>query len=510
MKATPLLLGIDIGTTSARVLLIDRNGRIRAEQEQGYPLLTPQPLWAEQQPEDWWQAVVKAIQAVLNRPQIRAGGIVAIGLTGQMHGLVLLGKENEVLRPAILWNDQRSAGQCRELTERIGADRIRQLTGNPLLAGFTAPKLAWVYRHEPEVWRRISRVLLPKDYVRFRLTGEFFSDVSDASGTALFDVGARRWSAAMLKAFRVKEDWLPTVTESPVASSHISTAAAQVTGLCPGTPVIAGAGDQAAGAIGAGAVREGIISVVIGTSGVVFAACRHYLPEPEGRLHAFCHAVPGMWHLMGVMLSAGGSLRWCRNTLFGADVHYEQLTQAAAKIPAGAEGLLFLPYLSGERTPYADADARGVFFGLSLVHTRHHLIRSVMEGVSFGLRDALELIIRRQLPVRELRLLGGGARSRLWRQILADVFDRPVYTVNHTQGAAFGAALLGGVGVGIFTSVADACIRTVKAKVAARPGPDSVIYSRYYPRYRALYRALREEFRELARVVSGSDNAESK
>lgn len=493
-----LLLGLDVGTSALKALLVDTSGVVVAEATTEYPMSSPQPLWSEQNPEHWWQATVRSIRQVLRKTS--NARIAAIGLTGQMHGLVLLDDKGKVLRPCIMWNDQRSAPQCAAVTEQVGAKRILELTGNPLLPGFLAPKLAWVRENEPDVFCRIDKVLLPKDYIRYRLTREFQSDVSDASGTSLFDVRRRSWSEPMLKVFKVRRSWLPQVLESPVPGSQVSEDAAHVTGLRAGTPVIAGAGDQAAGAVGVGAIAEGIISVVIGTSGVVFAPLGHYQREVEGRLHAFCHASPDLWHVMGVMLAAGGSLRWFRDALW--KTRYDLMTREATKIPAGSNGLLFLPYLSGERTPYPDPNARGVFFGLNLKHTRASLTRAVVEGVSFGLRDSLELILNLGVPVRQIRLVGGGARSALWRQILADVFEQPVYVVNATQGAAFGAALLAGVGAGVFTSVKDACNKTIRTRLAATPGKNTETYQRYYPRYRALYAALKDEFAKLAETTN--------
>ena len=430
-----LLLGLDISTTGAKALLIDSTGHVIAEAFTEYPMLSPAPLWAEQDPESWWRAAIRSIRAVLRTDGISPDQITGIGLTGQMHGLVLLDAHGDVLRPCIMWNDQRTAAQCSAYTKKIGLTRLLELTGNPLLPGFTAPKVAWVRENESEVAGRIGKILLPKDYIRYRLTGQYFTEVSDASGTLLFDVARRRWSDEMLRVFRVKRSWLPEVTESPVASAQVSQEAASTTGLRAGTLVVGGAGDQAAGAVGVGAISEGIVSVVIGTSGVVFASCRDFRYEPEGRLHAFCHASPGVWHVMGVMLAAGGSFRWYRDTLGEVerrraerqgDDAYDLLTRSAATVPAGAAHLFFLPYLSGERTPYPDPNARGVFFGLNLKHTRAHLTRAVLEGVSFGLRDSLELIRAMRVPVREIRVVGGGARSALWRQILADVFEEPI------------------------------------------------------------------------------------
>jgi xylulokinase len=428
-----------------------------------------------------------------------------------MHGLVLLDERGEVLRPCIMWNDQRTGPQCEAITEAIGEQRLLELIGNPVLPGFTAPKIVWVREHEPEVYARAAHVLLPKDYVRFRLTGAYATEVSDASGTALLDVQHRRWSEEMLAALEIPPGWLPECFESPVVSAVISPGAAEETGLLPGTPVVGGGGDQAAQAVGSGIVREGVVSVTLGTSGVVFAASEQYRIEPQGRLHAFCHAVPDEWHLMGVMLSAAGSLRWYRDSLggeeraqaavTGADP-YDILVAQAATAPAGSEGLLFLPYLSGERTPHPDPDARGVFFGLTLRHGKPHMVRSVIEGVTYGLRDSLELARSMGLRVEQVRASGGGARSALWRQILADIFESEIVLTNVTEGAAFGAALLAGVGVGAFSSVEEACERTIQITSRVEPGPDRELYADYYPIYRSLYPSLKEQFKRVAEVTA--------
>jgi xylulokinase len=512
MTDTSYLLGIDIGTTGSKALLIDADGHVAAEVTTEYGMSTPRPLWAEQNPEDWWSATVASIRGVLQKAEINAGNIAGVGLTGQMHGLVLLDAQGRVLRPCIMWNDQRTADQCAAITERVGESAVLGWTGNPVLPGFTAPKIVWVRKNEPKIYQKIANVLLPKDYIRYRLTGEFFSEVSDASGTAMFDVGGRQWSDDMLAALDVPRGWLPEVTESPIASARISAAAAEETGLAAGTPVVGGAGDQGAQAVGTGTVSEGVVSVTLGTSGVVFATCDSYRTEPEGRLHAFCHAVPGKWHLMGVMLSAAGSFRWFRDTLGEIEVvrarregedPYDLLTAAAATVEPGCEGLLFLPYLSGERTPYSDPNARGVFFGLTLRHTRPHLTRAVLEGVSFGLRDSLELMRNVGMPIRQVRVSGGGARSELWRQILADVFDTEIVTLNVTQGAAYGAALLAGVGVGIYRNVPTACEQAVGLTGTTTPGRARAVYATYYPQYRALYRALADRFAAMNGVVQG-------
>jgi xylulokinase len=505
------LLGIDVGTTGAKALLIGRDGTLVASATTEYPMATPQPLWAEQNPADWWAATAASVRQVLARSGLNPAQVAGVGLTGQMHGLVLLDAQGEVLRPCIMWNDQRTAAQCAAITRRVGAEQLLRLTGNAVLPGFTAPKIVWVREHEPEVYRRIAKVLLPKDYLRYRLTGDYFGEVSDASGTSLFDVGRRRWSDDMLRALEVPRHWLPEVTESPVVSARVSASAAGLTGLLAGTPVVGGGGDQAAQAVGTGIVTEGTVSATIGTSGVVFAASDLYRVEPHGRLHAFCHAVPGMWHLMGVMLSAGGSFRWYRDALgdleklrageAGRDP-YDLLAEAAARVPAGCEGLLFLPYLSGERTPYPDPSARGVFFGLTLRHGKPHLTRAVMEGVAYGLRDSLELIRDLGLSVHQVRASGGGARSPLWRQILADLFGSEIVTVNVTEGAAFGAALLAGVGAGVYATVSAACQAAIRLVDHLTPGPAMAVYADYYPRYRALYPALAPQFEAMAAIVS--------
>jgi xylulokinase len=505
------LLGIDVGTSGSKAILIDAAGAVKASVTTEYPLYTPQPLWAEQNPSDWWAATVSSIKRVLQEEGVKPADVAGVGLTGQMHGLVLLDAQGEVLRPCIMWNDQRTAVQCAAITEKVGLENVLRLTGNPILPGFTAPKIVWVRENEPEVYANVAKALLPKDYVRYRLTGGFFGEVSDASGTSMFDVGQRQWSDEMLQALEVPREWLPEVTESPEVSARISAGAAAETGLLEGTPVVGGGGDQAAQAVGTGIVAEGVVSATLGTSGVVFAASDSYRVEPQGRLHAFCHAVPGMWHLMGVMLSAAGSFRWYRDTLAeveraqeaetGRDA-YDILTEAAAEVAPGCEGLLFLPYLTGERTPYPDPNARGVFFGLTLRHGKAHMTRAVLEGVSYGLLDSLELMRALGLSIEQVRASGGGARSSLWRQILADVFDAEIVTVNVTEGAAYGAALLAGVGAGVYADVFSACEAALRLTGRTEPGPAVSIYADYYPCYRALYPALAPEFTAIAEVVS--------
>ncbi len=493
------LLGIDVGTGGSKAVLVDDDGAVVADTTTEYPLSTPKPLWSEQHPHDWWRATVGSIRTVLERANVAADRVAAIGLTGQMHGLVLLDGHGEVLRPAILWNDQRCAAECDVIHDRVGREKVIEITGKPVLTGFTAPKILWVKSNEPDVYDRAAKLLLPKDYVRYRLTGALASDMADASGTSLLDVGRRRWSDEMIGALEIPRAWLPDVTESPQASSAVSDDGARETGLIAGTPVVAGAGDQAAEGVGTGIVAPGAVSVALGTSGVVFAATDSPHADRKGRLHAYCHAVPGVWHVMGVMLSAGGSFRWYRDVLGQPEVAearrrgvdpYDLLAGSAAEAPAGSEGLLFLPYLTGERTPHADPHARGAFVGLTLRHGKAHLTRAVMEGVTFGLKDSLELVRGMGVAVERVRVSGGGARSAFWRQMMADVFGAEVVTVNTVHGAAFGAALLAGVGAGMFAGVAEAAGALVRETGSTAPGPNASIYPESYQRYRALYPAL--------------------
>jgi xylulokinase len=504
------LLGIDIGTSSVKALLVDTEGNIAAKTSREYPLSSPAPLWSEQDPEDWWQGTRAVIAEFFEQSSLNPAQIVAVGLTGQMHGLVLLDAAGKVLRPAMLWNDQRTGEQCERIHEAAGRENVIRITGKPALASFTAPKILWVREREPEIYARIATCLLPKDYIRYRLTGTFFSDVADASGMSLLDVGARRWSDEMLRCLEIPEAFLPQVTESTDISAFVNTEAAAATGLLAGTPIVGGAGDQAAEAVGCGVLEEGKVSIAIGTSGVVFAGMPSYVFDPLGRLHAYCHASPGLWHVMGVMLSAGGSYRWLRDTFCAEEVEkanyhgidvYDLMSEYADAVAPGCEGLLFLPYLSGERTPYPDPYARGVFFGISLRHGRKHFIRSVLEGVAFGLKDSMELLAALNLPVSDVRISGGGARSSIWRQIIADVLNVPLHIVNATEGAAFGAALLAGVGAGVFPSVRHAASQIVRIVDETRPGPGVDVYRQLYPRYRALYSALKDEFRALGSTV---------
>ena len=471
---TKALVGLDVGTTGVKAVALSLDGTLLGRAEHGYPLSTPRPGWAEQDPEDWWRASEGALAELAVEP-------VAIGLSGQMHGLVALDEHDRVLRPAILWNDQRTREETREIEARVGAERLLELTGNPALTGFTAPKLLWLRRHEPETYARIRHVLLPKDYVRLRLTTERAIDVADASGTLLFDVGGRRWSEAMLEALELPAEWLPQALESPEVSGETADGAA----------VAAGAGDQAASAIGVGVIDPGTTAVTIGTSGVVFAPQPAFTPEPRGRLHVFCHAVPGRWHAMGVMLSAAGSLRWFRDA-FAPGEPFERLVAEAEAVEPGAEGVTFLPYLSGERTPHADPDARAAFVGLAASHGRGVLVRAVLEGVAYGLRDSLELLVGLGERPASARVSGGAARSTLWLRIVASVLGIPLERPGVEEGAAFGAALLGGVAGGAYASVAEAVDAAVTIRDVVDPHPEwAKAYAASYERFRALYPALR-------------------
>ncbi|MEJ5312250.1 MAG: xylulokinase [Anaerolineae bacterium] len=490
-----LFLGIDISTTGAKALLMDATGAVVTTATTALPLSTPKPLWSEQDPHDWWNGIVKSIRQALQQADATGDDVTAIGLTGQMHGLTLLDKDGNVLRPAILWNDQRTGAQCDEIRARVGKARFIQITGNDALTGFTAPKILWVRENEPEIYARSAHILLPKDYVRYKLTGDYATDKAGAAGTILFDVKARDWSPEVLEKLEIPREWLPKTHEGPEVTGVISAEAAALTGLKAGTPVVGGGGDQAAGAVGVGAVEAGIVGLVLGTSGVVFASTDAPYIEKDGLLHAFCHAVPGAWHLMGVMLSAAGSLQWHRDTL-APGVSFDDLLAPAADIPAGAEGLFFLPYLTGERTPYPDPLARAGFIGLTLRHTLPHLTRAVLEGVAFGLRDSMELVKGAGLgEIKQIRVSGGGAKSPLWRQILADVIGSELVTVNTTEGGAFGAALLAAVGAGVWKTVPEACRATIKVVSATAPQPAQVkVYNDLYPLYRGLYPALKPTF----------------
>ncbi len=498
-------LGIDVGTSSVKALLVSESGKVEKSVSPLYEFSTPKPMWAETHPILWWEATQKAIRDLLDG--LDPSSISSVGLTGQMHGLVAMDGKGQVLRPCIMWNDQRSYRECDEVTSIIGRSEILRITGNPVLAGFTAPKILWMQKNEPELFAKIDKVLLPKDYIRYQLTGEFFTDVSDASGTCMLNVGERSWSSSILDAMGWSKCWMPEVTESTELTSRISVSGSESTGLSVGTPVVAGGGDCAAQAVGSSIVREGKVSVTLGTSGVVFAQSDRYRVEPEGKLHAFCHAVPGKWHLMGVMLSAAGSFQWFKNKFAkeesrreqeGGGNAYDLLTEGAAQIPSGSEGCMFLPYLSGERTPHPDPHARGAFIGLSLRHEMNHLTRAVLEGVSFGLNDSLSLMRGLGIEPSSVILSGGGAQSGLWRQMLSDVFNTNCFTVNAHEGAAYGASLLGAVGIGSFDSVESASDHWIKQTEEIHPGENAGKYQSLYSIYESLYPRLQKTFHALA------------
>ncbi len=505
-------LGIDIGTSGTKTLAVREDGQILASATETYPLSTPRPGWSEQQPEDWWRGTINSVHEVIKAGRVSPRDVKGIGLSGQMHGSVFLNKRHEVIRPALLWNDQRTSCECEEIETRAGgrASLIR-MVANPALTGFTAPKILWLRNHEPRNYARCVQVLLPKDYIRFRLTGEFATEVSDASGTLLLDVKKRNWSTKLLSLLEIDRGLLPRVYESVEVSGQLSASAAEALGLPAGVPVVGGGGDQAAGAIGNGIVKSGIISATMGTSGVVFAHSDEVQIDPQGRVHTFCHAVPGKWHVMGCVLSAGGSLQWYRDQLAQLECDearrrkidpYQVLTEQAAEAPAGSEGLFFLPYLTGERTPHADPHARGAWIGLSVRHGRPHLVRSVMEGVTYAMRDCLEIIRDMEVPVKQIRLSGGGARSEFWRQLQADIYGQKVVTINAEEGPAFGVALLAAAGTGAYKSVVEACQATIRTVSETKPRPAArKSYNVAYPHYRALYQSLKGNFRDHSALV---------
>ncbi len=504
----PYLLGIDVGTSGTKAALFKDDGSTAASHTIGYPLHHPQNGWAEQTPEDWWAAVVGTIRAVLDMSGVSPSDIAGVGLTGQMHGLTLLDERDEVIRPAIIWCDQRTGSECAEITSRMGEKTLMDITANPALTGFTASKILWVRNHEPEAYQRARRILLPKDYIRFMLTGAAATDVADASGMQLLDVGRRQWSPEMLSGLGIDPELLPQVFESPEVTGQVSEKAAAMTGLVAGTPVVAGAGDNAAAAVGTGVVREGTSFTTIGTSGVVFVHSNEMKVDLQGRVHTFCCAVPGAWHMMGVTQAAGLSLQWFKNQFCQAETEaaramgtspYTLLDAEAARSPVGAHRLLYLPYLMGERTPHLDPDCRGAFLGLSALHERRDLLRAVMEGVSFSLRDCVEIFSEMGIAISHTRVCGGGAGSALWRQMLADVFGLPIVTTRNQEGPALGAALLAGVGTGVYADVLTACDRIVFADPAHESLEESrTAYEAIYRVYRAAYPALKDLYKELS------------
>src|SRR4051794_6365689 len=488
------VLGIDVGTSGSRALLLGEDGRLLGSTTADHAAFrSPQAAWAEQDPEDWWRASQQAVRSLLETTRTPAASISAIGLSGQMHGAVLLDEAGVVVRPAIIWCDQRTEQECRWLDREVGTARLLELTANPALTNFTLTKLLWVRTHEPALWNRVRHVLLPKDYVRYRLSGEFAIDVADASGTLLLDVARRQWSDELLNLVDIDRRLLPAVFESPAICARVSSEAAGVTGLAPGTPIVAGAGDQAAGAVGMGITRPGAVSATIGTSGVVFAATDRPALDPRGRLHTFCHAIPDRWHVMGVTQAAGLSLRWLRDVWHdGSGVSYDALTREAAATPPGADGMLWAPYLMGERTPHLDPHIRGALVGLAAHHTRGHIVRAVLEGVAFSLRDTFTIFSELQIPVERIRLGGGGARSPLWRQIQADVYGHDVETVKADEGAAFGTAVLAGVGVGIWATVDEACDALVHTAHRVMPDPNTAnVMNERYAAFTRVYPGLK-------------------
>jgi xylulokinase len=500
-------LGIDLGTSAVKALLINDDGALLASASVEYPLLTPQPLWTEQNADEWWRATAQAIRAVLQKSGLAGNAVRAIGLSGQMHGLTLMDARGEVLRPAILWNDQRTAPQVQRMIETVGAENIPATLTNRPNPSYTAPKLLWVRENEPEIYKQARCVLLPKDFVRFKLSGVYAGEVTDATGVALFNVPNRAYSSAVLQRFDIDPALFPVTTESHVVSANVSQQGAEETGLAAGTPIVGGAGDVAAAGLGAGAVREGTVMCIIGTSGVMFASIDAFKLPPPG-LETFCHAVPDKWHYMSVMLSGGGSLRWHRDTLaFGdpcvvqrrADQNgdpYEAMIAAAAQTPPGADGLIFAPYLTGERTPHQNPKARAAFVGMTLSHTQAHFTRAVIEGVAYGLKDSLQLMRNAGLNVREVRLTGGAAKSAFWRQTLADVFDATISTLNITEGGAFGVALLAGVAVGRWRDIVEACDAVLSAQSSTTPNPaNRALYDDGYEVFKTLYPGLSATYR---------------
>jgi xylulokinase len=489
------VLGIDVGTGGTRAVLVDRKGTVVSSATcEHEPFASPHTGWAEQHPHDWWRAAGSAIRAAL--ANVAGANVVAIGLAGQMHGAVLLDSNDEVLRPALIWCDQRTEAQCGWLNSKLGERRIIELTCNPALTNFTLTKLLWVRDNEPEIWNRFRRVLLPKDYVRFRLSGEHAMDVAEASGTLMLDVARRRWSEEMMSAAGVPLSCLPKLCESPDVCARVSHTGANHTGLKPGTPIVGGAGDQAGGAVGMGIVRAGAVSVTIGTSGVVFAATDNPAMDARGRVHTFCHAVPGRWHVMGVTQAAGLSLRWIRDLLQNsASLSYDQLTREAARVPPGSDGVLWAPYLMGERTPHLDPHARAALTGLAANHSRGHVVRAVLEGVAFSLKDTFALFDQMKVPVLNVRLGGGGAHSDLWRQIQADVYGHEVQILAAEEGAAYGGAILAGVGANWWNSVEEACDDVVQVQKSIPPDAAAVAtMKRQYEAYSQIYPALKRLF----------------
>jgi xylulokinase len=508
----PHLLGIDIGTSGTKTLVCDEDGKVLATAMAEHPISSPKPGWSEQDPEDWWQATMTATKAVQKKAKLKGSDVGGVGLSGQMHGSVFLGDGPKALRPALLWNDQRTAEQCAEIESKAGGrEALIELVANPALTGFTAPKILWVRQHEPKTYAKVKHILLPKDYIRYRLTGEYATEVSDASGMLLLDVVNRTWSDKLLSLLDIDKSLLGRLHESPEVTGKLHAEAARLLGLAKGTPVVGGAGDQAAGAVGNGIVTTGIVSATLGTSGVVFAHSDQPTRDPQGRVHTMCHAVPGKWCIFGCMLSAGGSFQWLRNQLGQTEIAaakkkgvdpYALLIAEAEQAPAGCEGLFFLPYLTGERCPHPDPNARGGWIGVTARTTRDMLIRSVIEGVTYGMRDGLEIMRGMGVGITQVRASGGGARSAFWRQLQADVYKSPLVLTNATEGPAYGVALLAGVGTGVWSSVEEACKRAINQTQKIAPKPKmSALYDRHYAVYHQLYGDLKGRFKEIATLA---------
>jgi len=500
------LLGLDIGTSGVKALLISVEGKIIFSKTVSYPLKTPHSGWAEQSPYDWWEATVKVIKETVSNHPIDSNQIKGISLSGQMHSSVFLDEKMAVIRPAILWSDTRTSEQCKEIYAKAGGlDQLIHYVSNPALEGFTAPKILWLKENEPENYKKVKYILLSKDYIRYKLTGELFTEVSDAAGTLLFEVIKKKWSIGLLKKLEINQDLLPPVLSSSDLAGRITKPIAEKTGLKFGTPVVAGGADNACGAVGSGIIEEGRVMVSVGSSGVVLAQTNNPQADQEGRIHLFNHACPDSWYMMGVTLSAGMSYKWLEKKLFNHRLSYAKLDQLAEEIEPGSEGLIFLPYLYGERTPHNDANARGVYFGISGKHDQRHFIRSVLEGVTFALKDSLELIKNKGVKIKEVRAIGGGAKSRIWQQILADILGEEINLLNVEEGPAFGAALIAGVGVGIYDSFAEAVNRIIKVKKTIVPRiQDTEKYNNYYKLYKKLYYSLEEDFKKLKNLTSST------
>jgi xylulokinase len=504
-----IYLGIDVGTSGTKTLAVNDRGKIVGQALATYPCYHPKPLWSEQDPEDWWEATVKTVRSAVKQAKLKPADVRAIGLSGQMHGSVFLDKQDRVIRRALLWNDQRTGAECEEIERRAGGrEQLISMVANPALTGFTAPKILWLRNHEPKNFAKTVKILLPKDEIRRRLTGEFATEVSDASGMLLLDVVHRCWSKDLLSRLELDEGLLAKCYESEEVTGTLSREAAKALGLSTDCLVVGGAGDCAAGAVGNGIVKPGLLSTSIGTSGVVFVHSDTPQFDPLGRVHTFCHAVRGKWHMMGVTLSAGGSLHWFKNAFCETvaelakrrkiDV-YDVLTEEAAVTPPGSEGLFFLPYLTGERTPHADPLARGAFVGLTLRHSRGHMVRAILEGVTYSLRDCLAIIEEQGVVVKQIRATGGGARSSFWRQLQANVLGKTVFSMAADEGPAYGVALLAAVGAGDFKNIGEACEAVVKTTGQVKPlAAARHQYDKAFPLYQQLYRSLRDDFKGIA------------